>query len=185
MDVKLTKEQTKLVEENMELANYGPICGKGALPVTTPSFLEDCYSVASLALCEAAIKFDPGRGVPFENYAMIMIHNKVFEFARGEGCKGMAMGTNQKAQLSKSLRFKEIDNVFDYSDADDRLVMTEFLVDIAEDLTEDESAFLYHRLSGLAPEEIAKAIDVGITKVYMVRNSLRSKIKEYFSQGMA
>lgn len=73
----LDDEQRKLVEENMKLVPF--IIGRYFGSIRQQD--DDMMSVGYMALCFAALKFDPSRGIKFSTYAARVIINEMRDYA--------------------------------------------------------------------------------------------------------
>lgn len=70
--MRLTPEQQKEVERLMPMARA----------LARKWHVEDAQSVAYLALCQAALSFDPSRGASFDTHAYRWVHTRLSNKAR-------------------------------------------------------------------------------------------------------
>lgn len=85
---KMTEAQRELAERNLPLVNW---CLKNRVPFWKKEEYDDLFQVGSLALCEAAMRYDERTGVRFGTFACEYIVGKIRNYAKWNARKKRTM----------------------------------------------------------------------------------------------
>src|SRR5262245_1068583 len=78
-EARLSADQRALVEA---VAPRVPCIARGLRPIVGGGLLDECEGAGYLALARAALRFDPGHGVPFAAYAFYRVRGAMIDAVR-------------------------------------------------------------------------------------------------------
>lgn len=84
MTIKMTKEQEKLVNENIKLAGFVARKFLHYFNNSTAYSYDDVFQIASIGLCKAAETYESDRDCSFSSYAYTVMRNEIADAAKHE-----------------------------------------------------------------------------------------------------
>ena len=176
----LSDEQRKLVEDNMNLVYF--YIHKHHLSL-------DLSDLAFIALCKAALHFDPSRGFKFNTYALRAIENEIALYFRKSGNKILINEINE-SEFKIKLPDDTDASIFDYveSDLDNKLraiSVYENIDDFTESLSDRDKLIFTSVLFKLKTQnELAKELNYSQAQVSRIFKNLRLKFIDKYYKGM-
>lgn len=178
----MTDEQKKLVEDNLRLATSvcNTLQARGII-TGNQEIYNDCLSVASEALCNAAITFDPEKG-KFSVYAFEIMKWEVWKFLVKEYSKGVLHKSANKEKLLE-ISFCDIDDKSDKGNisVNDEIEMVNSMVDLMKIANNREKDVLSLLLNGYNEKDIGSLLGLKITYVRQTKSNLKHKMHDAFS----
>jgi len=181
MDMRLSKEQQNLVENNLRLVYY--VVNKQD---TSRYEYDELISIGKIGLCKAACTFKLSKNVGFSTYAYRCIRNELYMFFR-DGYKGLvssvdttvvAVDTNGKEKYlieifsdNKTLNMEDIFII--------RISIADVLEYILNNMSPIEIMVLLFTVGNMSQRDIANLLNYSQSYVSRLAKNQRKKLKKY------
>lgn len=171
----LSEEQKKLVEDNHNLIKW--FAGTHGIS------LEEYYDILAIALCKAALKYDPEKSL-FSTYAVKTMSN--------EYCLHMRRSNTKSRYINKiTISYDQpifdceyldgnctiLDTLFnEYDSTEDKAIMNISIKELMPLLSETEQQVILLIINGLTQRQIAEKIGVSQPQVSRIVKKIKQKI---------
>ena len=174
--MRLTEEQKKMVEDNHGLIMW--YLNENDLPY------EEYYDICAIAMCRAAIRFNPENGVQFSTYATKAMENEIKSYHRN---KHASVRNNHSRRVSLSTQVRSYDD-------NEKLTLSDVIADSGfggkspEDivmsrsftcsLTEREAMVVQMVIDGYTYREIGAEIGCTHQNVHRIMSKAKEKLRK-------
>ncbi len=145
-----------------------------------PSCRDDLVQEGNIALLKAFMSYDPSKGVPFSDYAFIVVRNRVLNFLRKE----------KKLEVPAVFNLNDCETVDAFElipssalSPEDAMVIAEFKDKLTQfvktSLTDEEKSVLSLYFDGMSYREISLKLGIRIKRVDNVLLKVKRKLKNF------
>jgi RNA polymerase sporulation-specific sigma factor len=181
--MKLTKEQSKVAEDNIKLAGY--MANKWVKKGVRNISYDEIFSLFSFALCKAAATFKEDRGTKFATYAARCMDNEIkMEFRK----KGRIGGENSQMNLEDPIHIDNegnplaLEDIFSNNDhlMYDRILDVMYAKEALKKLEARDVIILEQKyFKGITQREIANKLDISQSYVSRLEKRIFSKLSNW------
>lgn len=182
----MTAEQERLVVDNMALAPY---VVKKYFPHITYFEKEDMYSIGYIAMCRAALDFDPERGWKYATlagkYIRTAICNEIQKATREcRDVRNCATTLDQLAPAPSGKETETLGGLIPSVDTAETITDAKLLMEWLDGQDDKDAKIVRLHVAGYVQSEIA--VRVGLSQSLVSRKLTRAKqrIKEYYAIAM-
>lgn len=162
-------------------------CVRRWFPGLSGEDLDEATGIASLALCEASIRFDAKRGSTFANYAAKWCRGAVLRWITTENKRGFARTQEPHSVLSINMTAIDGVSLADLlttefgTEADSRLDAAKAMESLQMLEPRRRDVLLAFHVKGHSATDIAKHLGISVRRVYQLRQSALDQLREYLA----
>lgn len=174
MTQKLNEAQRALVENNLRLVTWYI---QKKVPYWTPDEYEDLWQVGAMALCMAAVEYDPAMGVKFSTLASRYIANYVWNSLRTERAKRAkyaAAHLEDRVNFGEKITLADRLHSVETGQSSERLLV---LMDHIDRLRSEEREAILLHADGYTQNEIAEKMQTSQPSVCRIIRRTMTKLR--------